>query len=180
MPEWVTVILIYAGLVIAALGGLACIFLTLLQMPGTWVMMGIALLAAGLTHLGFSAMEVIALVVMLALGLLGELVEFVAGAVGSRVTGGTKRGATLAIVGSIAGAIIGTFAIPVPIIGTLIGACVGAAVGSIAGDKWAGREWKPSLFSGTGAAVGKLGGTIAKVVIACVMWVASLFALFGG
>ena len=40
MPEWVYVILIYAGLVIAALGGLACIFLTLLQLPGTWVMMG--------------------------------------------------------------------------------------------------------------------------------------------
>ena len=64
--------------------------------------------------------------------------------------------------------------------GTIIGACLGAGIGSIAGDKWAGRHWKPSLASGTGAAVGKLGGTLAKVAIACVMWVASLFALFGG
>jgi len=180
MPEWVLLILIYAGLVLAAIASLACVVLTLLQLPGTWIMMALVPVIAWLTQGGFNSIELTAMLVMLVLAALGELVEFVAGAIGSRVTGGTRRGAALSIVTAIAGAIIGTFMITVPIIGTLIGACVGAGVGSLVGDKWAGRDWKAALTSGTGAAVGKFGGTVAKVAIAMAMWVASLFALFGG
>lgn len=180
MTEWMWIILLYTGLVLAAIGSLACVVLTLLQLPGTWLMLLLVLIVAWLTQGSFNAVETISLLIMLILAGLGELVEFIAGAIGSHVTGGTRRGAALSIVTAIAGAILGTFLIPVPIVGTLIGACVGAGAGSLVGDKWAGKNWKAALISGTGAAVGKFSGTVAKVALAGVMWIASLFALFGG
>src|SRR2546430_16875774 len=56
------------------------------------------------------------------LAVLGEVLEFVLGAAGSRHAGGSKRAAALAIVGSLVGGIIG-IGIPGPVVGTLNGAC---------------------------------------------------------
>ena len=178
--DWLWIILVYCGLISVSLAGLACVFLTLLQLPGTWIMLLIMLVASWMHGHGFSSTEVTTLLVMTLIATLGEIIEFIASAIGSRKAGGSKRGATLSLVGGVAGALLGTFLLPIPIVGTLAGACVGAGVGSLAGDKWAGRQWKAAMTSGTGAALGKLGGTLAKVVVAGVMWVASLFALFVG
>lgn len=178
--DWLWIILVYCGLTSVALAGLACVFLTLLQLPGTWIMLLILLVASWMHGHGFSSIEVTTLIVMTLLATLGEIIEFIASAIGSRKAGGSKRGATLSLIGGVAGALLGTFLLPIPIIGTLAGACVGAGLGSLGGDKWAGRQWKAAVTSGTGAALGKLGGTLAKVVVAGVMWAASLFALFAG
>ena len=53
------------------------------------------------------------------LALLGEIIEFAAGAVGASRAGGSKTGAAGAIVGTLIGAVIGTF-IPPPVIGTIL------------------------------------------------------------
>lgn len=178
--DWLWIILVYCGLISVAIAGLACVVLTLLQLPGTWIMLLILLVASWLHGHDFSKVEVMVLVAMTLLATLGEIIEFIASAIGSRQAGGSKRGATMSLIGGVAGALLGTFLLPIPIIGTLVGACVGAGAGSLLGDKWAGREWKAAFTSGTGAALGKLGGTIAKVAVAAVMWIASLFALFVG
>lgn len=178
--DWLWIILIYGGLFLAALGGLVCIFLTLLQLPGTWVLLLMMLVVCFLTGGGFSGLEVWLLIALTLMAVVGEIIEFIASAVGSRQAGGSKRGALVSLVGGVAGAIIGTFAIPIPIIGTLIGACLGAGIGSLLGDKWAGRDWQAAYTSGKGAALGKLGGTIAKVGVAGAMWAVSLIALFAG
>jgi uncharacterized protein YqgC (DUF456 family) len=104
------------------------------------------------------------LILAAGLAMLGEILEFALGAGGSRQAGGSKRAAALAIVGGIVGAIAGT-ALPIPIAGTLIGACVGAFAGSLLGDLWAGRPLLHSVESGRGAAVGRLWGTVAKMVV---------------
>jgi uncharacterized protein YqgC (DUF456 family) len=109
------------------------------------------------------------LVVAVGFAVLGEVIEFIMGAAGSRYAGGSKRAAALAIVGAFIGGLMGT-ALPVPLLGTLIGACVGAFVGSIVGDIWAGRPLSLSIEAGQGAAVGRFWGTMMKLSVGAIIW----------
>lgn len=151
------------ALLVAALGPVLVIF----QLPGTWLILAVAMLTAwwrwDLGTIGAGTLILLALLVAL-----GEVVEFFAGAAGSRRAGGSKRGAVLAVVGGLVGAVLGSLLLP--LIGTLAGACVGAGVGAALGDRWAGREWGMAMRVGRGAAVGKFWGTMAKAAIAVGMW----------
>jgi uncharacterized protein YqgC (DUF456 family) len=128
----------------------------LFNLPGTWLMVLVtallkwwlpAYVRVSWTMLGVAA----------GLAVLGEVLEFVLGAAGSRQAGGSTRAAALAIVGSLVGGIIGT-AIPVPVVGTLIGACLGAFAGSLIGDLWAGRPLVPQRRGGLGSGRGPVLG----------------------
>ena len=101
------------------------------------------------------------LVVAVGLAVLGEVIEFVLGAAGSRCTGGSARGAVLALVGSIVGGLMG-IALPVPLMEPLLGACLGAFVGALLGNIWAGRTLFQSFVAGRGVAIGQFWGTVAK------------------
>ena len=141
----------------------------LFNLPGTWLMVLLASAAEWWTEeelfgTGF-------LLAAAGLALLGEILEFVLSAAGSRQSGGSRRGAVLAILGGIIGAVVGT-ALPVPIIGTLIGASAGAFAGSILGDLAAGRQLSLSIGAGRGAAIGRLSGTLAKLIVGLVLVVA--------
>jgi len=135
----------------------------LFNLPGTWLMVLAAVLVEWLGP-GDYLFSAGVLYWATGLALLGEVLEFVLGAAGSRKAGGSKRAAGLAIVGGIVGAIMGT-GIPIPIVGTLFGACVGAFAGSLLGDRWAGRSIDASIEAGRGAAVGRLWGTAAKMIV---------------
>lgn len=144
-------------------------FTILFNLPGTWLMVLGATLAEAWTDeelfgLGFLGVAV-------GLALLGELLEFASSAAGARRSGGSKRGAVLAITGGIAGGVAGTL-LPAPILGTLIGASAGAFAGSMLGDLWAGRPLGLSVRSGRGAALGRFGGTVSKLMIGLVLVVA--------
>jgi uncharacterized protein len=108
----------------------------LFNLPGTWLMVLVAALLEwwqpGQFMFSWTVLGVAA-----GLALLGEVLEFVLGAAGSRHDRGSKRAAALAIVGSLVGGIIGT-TLPVPVVGTLIGACRRAFAGSLIGDLWGG------------------------------------------
>ena len=156
------------------------VFLVLLQLPGTWGM----LLATTLMwwwqdeRIGW-----VTLVVLAVLAIIGEIVEFIGSARGSRKAGGSKRAAMLSLVTAVIGAILGAMlgsVVPVlcTLIGTVIGACVGAGLGSYLGDRGAGRSHKDATQSGQGAAVGRLWGTIGKVLVAIVMWLVTAVAVF--
>jgi len=135
----------------------------LFGLPGAWLMV----LAATLIEWwqpGEYMFSWSVIYVSLALATVGEILEFSFGAAGARQAGGSKRAAGLAIVGGIIGAIFGTL-LPVPIVGTLVGACFGAFGGSVLGDLWAGRTAYASVESGRGAAIGRLWGTVAKMIV---------------
>jgi hypothetical protein len=141
----------------------------LFGLPGTWLMiLGAALVEWVTADVAMFGPTV--LVAAVALAVLGEVLEFLLGAAGSRQAGGSGRAAALAIVGGIVGAVLGT-AIPVPVLGTLIGACVGAFAGSLLGDLWAGRPLVHSLEAGRGAAVGRFWGTVSKAAVGGVIFV---------
>jgi len=168
------VVLLYAALVLVNLLG---VLLTALQLPGTWLIVGATAVAAWITwDSGVLTWWVLATLLLMAL--LGELVEFLAGAVGAKNAGATKTAVGLSIIGGVAGAVLGTFLLPIPIVGTLIGAAVGAGLGSMGGDLWKGRAWDAAWVGARGAAIGKFWGALGKVIIAAVMWLTALVAVF--
>jgi uncharacterized protein YqgC (DUF456 family) len=114
--------------------------------------------------------------VLVGLALLGELIEFIAGAAGVGKLGGSRRAATMAIVGSLVGAIVGMVVglpIPIPVVGSLIGSIllggIGAAVGALIGERTTGKGWDGSMKIGLGAFVGRIFGTLGKSLCAAVM-----------
>jgi uncharacterized protein YqgC (DUF456 family) len=170
-------ILIIALLLVVNTAG---IVLTALQLPGNWLIVLATAVVAWLYWDPVASERLIgwwSLAILLGLALLGELFEFLAGAVGTRTGGGTKRAAVLSIPAAIIGAIIGSFAIPIPIVGTVIGAAIGAGLGAFAGDTWAGRNWGEAIRGASGAAVGRLTGTVLKLVVAAALWVTAAVAL---
>jgi uncharacterized protein YqgC (DUF456 family) len=167
---------VYVSAVVLTVLNLVFWFGILFNLPGTWLMVLVtALLKWWLPE--YVLVSWTTLGVAAGLAVLGEVLEFVLGAAGSRHAGGSTRAAALAIVGSLVGGIIGT-AIPVPVVGTLIGACLGAFAGSLIGDLWAGRPLFPSVEAGWGAAVGRFWGTMTKLAVGAVMVVILALAAF--
>ncbi len=120
---------------------------------------------------------------MLVVAIIGELLEFAAGAIGASRLGGSKRGAILALLGSIFGAIAGLFVgTPIPIIGQVLASLLlggaGAFGGAVIGERWSGKDWDQSIDIGSAAFWGRLLGTVGKVVcgtIVCGLFLVSLW-----
>ena len=159
--------------------------LTLLSMPGNWLMVAATVLYVALAPvepnsrlaIGWPLVGVLAV-----LAILGEVVEFVAGAAGVAKAGGSRRGAVLAIAGSLVGAIAGVFiGVPIPVVGSMIGAvlfaCIGAMAGAIVGEQWAGKNSDACLRVGAMAFLGRLIGTVGKILFGSVMAATAAAAL---
>jgi uncharacterized protein YqgC (DUF456 family) len=161
--------------------GAGCVFLVAFGLPGTWMLL---LLAGGLqlgdrfwrggeTHTFSTWTLVIAAVV--ALG--GEVVEFTAGVAGAKSGGASRRGMVGALIGGMAGALVGAaFLLGV---GAIPGGFVGSAVGAIVGElSHPHMTLERSLKPAGGAAVGRLAGTLMKIVIAAALWIGLSVAAF--
>ncbi|WP_432799994.1 DUF456 family protein [Poriferisphaera sp. WC338] len=176
MIETTLIIIVLIGLVLVnSLGVVMVVF----QLPGNWLMLAataaVAIWKWNDATLGH--ISIWALVIMLVLAVIGEVLEFAAGMVGAQKAGASKRGTALALVMGIVGAIVGTFLIPIPIVGTLVGAALGSGIGAFGGDLWAGKTIGLAFQGGKGAAIGRLLGSVAKVVISVIMWVVALIAI---
>lgn len=157
--------------------------LTLFSLPGNWLMVAAAALYAWLvppeSPVQLEWGWVAALVV---LALLGEALELLAGALGAKRGGGSKRGMALAIVGSVVGSIAGAFiGLPIPIVGSVIAAVLFAALGALGGamlgEHWKGRTLDESWKVGQGAFWGRLLGTVAKISIGTTMAVLTVVGI---
>ena len=117
-------------------------------LPGNWLIVITTALFAWwqAENKVFSIYTVIAIAV---LALLGEIVEFFAGAGGAKKAGAGWPGAIAAIIGAISGAIAGTFV--VPLLGTIIGACLGAGTAATIVELAMGKTTDASIRSGVGA-----------------------------
>ena len=164
----------YFGATLFALFGVACVIVTPLGLPGTWIMIGVAGATDAVVMWMWPAQPmpfvVSALVIAVLAGTAGEIVEFVAGALGAKAGGASRKGAVGSMIGSIIGLIIGTVLIPIPLAGSAIGAIAGASVGAIIGEKMHGREMKDSLKPAAGAAIGRILGSLSKAPFALIAW----------
>lgn len=166
----------------------------LLSLPGNWLI----LLACGLfafvypepmlpnpeTSLNPRGIGLTGLAILLALALLGELVEFVASAAMAGKRGASRRAMALAVAGTMLGSILGAlFAAPIPLLGPIVGALAGGAagafLGAILGELWKGKSLDEGIHVGKGALLGRLLGTTGKLCVGAVMVVvASVDALY--
>jgi hypothetical protein len=176
--DWISITI----LVFFVVFGTACVLITLVGLPGTWIMVGGALLIALLNPLwneepmwGWTTIGVV-----LGLAICGEIFETLAAGLGAKAGGGTKRGMVGAILGSLIGGFVCTFLIPIPLIGTLIGAITGAFVGALFGElSHKDVATKGELAkSATGAAIGRVLGILGKSGIAAICWCVLLIAPF--
>ncbi|MGN6625080.1 MAG: DUF456 domain-containing protein [Tepidisphaeraceae bacterium] len=168
MLVWVYYVLLLLALV-------AGWMINIFGLPGLWVML--------LGHLAFAFatgwdhyVGWPSVITLFILALAAEVIEFIAGAAGSKKAGGTKRGATAAIVGGLVGGIVGSIIIPVPIAGTIIGAVAGSFIGAAVIERMIEPNSRRALKIGYGAAKGRLAGILIKSGIGIGMGLVSLAA----
>jgi len=157
--------------------GLAIIvglLLDLLGLFGNWIILAAMVLAwaaTGFVHFGW-----VGLGTMLAIAVAGELLETLAAGYGAKKFGGSSGSIFAALAGCIGGAILFTPLIPIPLVGTLIGACVGAFLGAALWE-YIKHEKKPgeALWTGLGAAVGKVAGLFVKTAAGFAMLLVAVF-----
>ena len=154
----------YVALLAMMLCGLA---VQLMGMPGLWVMVVSAFAYAWIT--GWHYLGTAGLITIVVLALLGELIEFLAGARGAKTAGGSKR----AMVGGVMGGIIGGIVLTIPlfIVGTILGVCIGSFVGATLAQMTVAKDVEHSTRVGLGAAKGTLIGILTKLSVGCVMFV---------
>ena len=175
--------MIYLLATLLVLVNLGWLVLVVLGLPGTWLMVISTVALAWWQWDGgessgqhmFGAATLVAVVIVAALG---EVLEFISGAVGTKKAGGTRWGSVGALVGGVIGAIAATFLIPIPLLGSLIGACGGAAVGAWGLELRSGHGMSGSVKSGIGAGVGRFVGTISKLITGIVIWIIVAVAAF--
>lgn len=175
--EWI----VYPVAALFSLLGLCCVILVMIGLPGTWIMLGLAAVVElvdrfwldaqspqhtfGWWLLGGSAL----------LAVVGEVVETLTGAAGTKVGGGSKRGMVGAVLGGILGAILFTPIIPIPLVGTLVGALLGTFLGAFLAERSRSDRADPSLGqdlkAAAGATAGRLVGTMIKAAIAAALWI---------
>jgi uncharacterized protein YqgC (DUF456 family) len=166
---------LYASLLV--IGCAVAWLLNLVALPGNWIIVGGAALFAWLLPVEVGRGVSWKLVVVLAvLALVGELIEFAAGAAGAAKKGASRRAVVLSMVGAIVGSVAGVIAgapIPIPIIGPLVTAILGGAAGAFGGaylgEAWKGRDEQARTAAGRGAFFGRIWGTVGKFAVGAVM-----------
>jgi uncharacterized protein len=149
---------------------LAGLFLIPFGLPGLWLMIGVV--AFG-TFTGKVAWWIFALLIVL--GIIAELLEFVAVKRMSDRHGGSRLAFAGAILGGLAGAIIGA---PVPIIGSLVAGILGTFAGAALVTAWEQRGLNHAAMRvGMGAALGRAAAVAIKVAVAVVVLVVGMTAL---
>jgi uncharacterized protein YqgC (DUF456 family) len=168
-----------------ALVSLACLALVLAGLPGNWLAIGLAiglqlLGTVPFTHSPTPHFGVPILAACLALAALAEVGEAAAGAAGTKLGGGSRRGMVGAFVGGLAGAIVATPLVPVPVLGTLAGGLVGSFAGAWIGETTAELRRNPheKLRAALGAAAGRLAGTVGKLAAGVVIWLLLVYGAF--
>ena len=130
------------GLVAA---GFVCWLTNLLSLPGNWALLGLTALFAWLVpHDSSRGVTWNTVWILLALAIVGEIIEFVAGAAGAAKRGASRRSIWLSLIGALAGSIGGAIlGLPIALVGSpiaaLLGGAAGAFVGAYLGETWAQR-----------------------------------------
>ncbi len=166
----------YLWAVLLVLSNFAGWTLNLFALPGNWLVVLFTAIFVGFVPrteehgIGWWTVLIIA-----GVALLGEVIEFAAGAAGAAKKGGSRRGMVLAIVGTMIGSLFGAalFSPVVPVIGTVVGAVGGGGLGAFAGaylgETWKGRAAEDRMEISRGALVGRLLGTVGKLAVGIVM-----------
>jgi uncharacterized protein YqgC (DUF456 family) len=151
----------YVVLLVIALVG--AMLLIPLGLPGTWVMVGAALVYQ---IAGGAGIGVVTIVGTAVLALIGELLEFSLAARFTRRYGGSRRAGWGAILGGFVGAFVG---VPVPVVGPVIGAFLGAFIGALVAELTVRGDHRAATRVATGALFGRVTAAAMKIALGMVM-----------
>ena len=154
-----------AGLILFCLILLAGVAVIPFNIPGTFVIVGDALVYGALT--GFSKYSWTFVLILLVLAVLVEVIEGILGAAAAKWFGGSKYGMAGAIVGGMIGAMIGVSVNP--FIGPLLMGFAGCFLGAMLFHGLHSGNWKKAVNVGLGAFCGAVGGKLTKVLVAIIM-----------
>jgi uncharacterized protein YqgC (DUF456 family) len=166
-------LLLYILLFLSLVAGLVILVVNL---PGLWVMVLATAVYSVLYRPILTHPTIGVILVLLAMAAAAEIVDFFAAGAGAKRAGGTSRGLWGAIIGSIAGAIVGS--IMLPLILTLVGVCVGTFIGAFIGELSGGMAFGQATRISTYATLGRLAGTVGKMIIGSIMLVITLYYAF--
>lgn len=139
-------------------------------LPGTLIIFGSILLYGIATHF-HAGIGIPFIVASAGLTLLAEIADHWLGVVGARRFGASRASVWLSFLGGIAGAILvgGPLAIAFGPLGPVAGGFAGAFVLVVAYELYLRRSVGHALNAGWGTLLGRLAGTVLKVVISAVM-----------
>jgi len=149
---------------------LASVLMTIVRLPGPWLILLAAVAYAWLT--GWDRVRPWLIIALLASALIGEIVEFGLSAVTVRHAGASARAGWGALIGGFAGMFV--FSLPMPFVGTMFGALVGCFVGALIGEYTVKPEWFHGARVGTFSAIGFVLGIVTKIALSMVMSIALL------
>ncbi len=162
----------------------ACMWLlNLVSLPGNWAMVAMLTLYVWLgPDEGRMSVGIAAIVVAFLLAIAGEIVELIAGAMGAKRAGASRRSTLFALLGSTVGAIAGAIiGVPIPAVGSIIAAVLfggmGACLGAVYGEWTDGKAWKDSWAVGHAAFWGRTFGLLGKLSIGFLIWLWLLIAV---
>jgi hypothetical protein len=144
----------------------ALLLLNAVGLPGNWLLLGLALAYAALTH--FARLGWVALGVMAALALAAEGLETVVGLAYTAKRGSTRFGMLGAFVGGLAGAVLAAGLVPP--LGAMLGAFGGTFAGAFLFEYAAERRRDAALRAGRAAFVGRLLAAAVKTLCGFWMW----------
>lgn len=152
----------------------------LIALPGNWFSVALLAIYAWLgPQESRASIGYVAVVIAFLCALLGEGIEFIAGAMGAQRAGASRKSTFYAVIGSMVGAIAGAvIGVPVPVIGSVLAAIlfggVGAAAGAMYGEWTDGRSWKENWSIGHAAFWGRTLGVVGKVSVGLVIVVIAI------
>lgn len=144
---------------------LAGFLLTVIGLPGNWLIF-FAALGYGFYH-DFTGFTVRLLLLLLGLLLTGEIIEFIAGALGARKQKASTLATIAAFIGGIAGAVAGTAILPV--VGSLLGAFGGAFAASYLAEYLITGSRDQSHRVAKSVLAGQIAGMAVKMAVAIAM-----------
>ncbi len=157
--------------IIISLIGLFCIFI---GFPGNFIILFASVLIAW--YYEFELIKLKIIIILFALAVLGEILEFIIGIVGSK----KKKSSNKAIIGSMVFSVIGAIVFS-PLLfgfGAIVGAFAGAFFGAFLIEYIKVKDASIAYQSGIGAFLGKLGGVLVKFVIGIIMITTTLYQIF--
>ncbi len=171
-PDWIYYLI---GIVLLVMNVLSWIG-TLFMFPGNWVIvasMGAAayFLPEKPSGLGVGWGTVITLAVM---AVVGEVVEFWTGASKAKKAGASRRAMAMSLAGTAIGSLFGAMlTVPIPFVGPFVGvlggAALGAYLGAYLGESSKGTEPGMTRVISKAAMVGRMLGTVGKLIIGLIM-----------
>lgn len=172
--------------VVAALLVLTCSaawLLNLVALPGNWLAVFAMAVYAWLgPESGRAQLGLMPLGIAFLAAVLGEVVEFAAGAVGASRAGASRRGTIMAIAGSMVGAVAGgIIGLPIPVLGPVLAALLfgglGASVGAMLAEWNDGKPWQENWRIGHAAFWGRTTGTFGKMLVGLVILLVCLISV---